>query len=131
MANHFQAGRLRVLAVLHDPHPAAFIEIQEHRLGDNRLGEHLLEFQVVGYMERFERFGRAQRHRACRSFIRGFLAKRLCRFVFRFCGETSNPEERHEQPNQKTSNPSLIHLLHFYFDRRAVCQCYRAFTTDL
>ena len=42
-----QAGRRRVLQILHDPHPAAFIEVQEDRLAHDRLGEHLLDFQIV------------------------------------------------------------------------------------
>ena len=40
-----------VLSVLHHPHPTAFVEVEEHRLGDLRLGQHGFPFEIVGHLE--------------------------------------------------------------------------------
>jgi len=80
VADHLQAGRRRILAILHHPHPAALVEVEENRLGDHRLGQHLLYFQVVSNLELSERLGRSQRTWLAGGFAL-CLGRRLRRHV--------------------------------------------------
>ena len=106
MADHLQAGGIRILQVLHDPHPPALIEVEEHRLCDDRLGEHLVDFQIVGRTESLQRLERAERFRVQGCFTHSSFC-RLCggRLLGDFFfpagavsaardGETGQPEEK-------------------------------------
>ena len=59
-AQNLQAGRVRILDVLHDPEPAALVEAHRDRLLDDRLREHLIEAQIVRDSEGLGRFGGRQ-----------------------------------------------------------------------
>ena len=61
VAEHFQAGGVGILAIFHDPKPAALVEIEEERLRNVRLGEHQIDRQVVRRFEARERFLGSQR----------------------------------------------------------------------
>ena len=51
VADHLQPGGIGILQVLHDPEPAALVEVDGDRLPDDRLGQHQLELEVVGDLE--------------------------------------------------------------------------------
>ncbi len=70
-AEHLQAGRLGILAILDDPHPAALVEVEEHGLRDLGLRQHQLDAEVVGDREPPERLGRAERARPRRPRVGG------------------------------------------------------------
>ena len=54
-AGHLQTGRVRVLLVLHHPHSATLVEVQEHRLLHQRLRQQLIDHQVVEHFKLLER----------------------------------------------------------------------------
>ena len=51
----FEAGRVRVLEVLDDPHAAAVVERDRHGLADHRLGGDQAHLQVVGDLHALDR----------------------------------------------------------------------------
>ena len=60
-AEHLQAGRLGILAVLDDPEPPPLVEVEEDRLRDLGLGEDQVDPQVLRDPESLQGLGRRQR----------------------------------------------------------------------
>jgi hypothetical protein len=56
--HHLQARGKGILQILNDPHAAAFVESQIHRLGELRLGNRQLHAQPIGHTKLAQRFGR-------------------------------------------------------------------------
>ena len=54
-AGHLQPGRVRVLLILHHPHPAALVEVHKQRLLHQRLRQQLINHQAVEHRELLER----------------------------------------------------------------------------
>ena len=48
LADHFQTGGIRVLAILHHPQSAALVEVQKDRLANGGFGKHLLPDEIIG-----------------------------------------------------------------------------------
>ena len=60
-ADHLQPGGIGVLRVVEDPQPASFVPVDEQRLTDQGLGQHLLELQILGDLEALEGLSGSQR----------------------------------------------------------------------
>ena len=58
---HPETSRVRVLLILHNPHAAPLVEVQENRLLNQRLGEELIQLEVIEHLKLLERFSRRMR----------------------------------------------------------------------
>ena len=81
-AGHPETGRVRVLLILHDPHAAPLVEVQKNRLFDQRLGEELIQLEVIEHLKLLERFSRRMRP-GQRLAKRNQTGKRQQRFFHR------------------------------------------------
>ena len=61
--DHFQAGGIRVLTILHQPHTSAFIPGHKQWLSDTGIAQHELDLQIVRRREMLHGFRGAERIR--------------------------------------------------------------------
>jgi hypothetical protein len=60
LANHFQAGRIWILQIVHNPQTTSRIPFHRERLTNVRLREDEIDGEVFGCLETSERIGRGK-----------------------------------------------------------------------
>src|SRR6185295_14149982 len=78
------------------PHPSPLVEVEKDRLGDDRLRQDLLDFQIFSDGKFFQRFRRAERMRT----FGGFAGERLG-FGLRCCCQACAGKNEQEYSREK------------------------------